>query len=255
MSRIRYFHRLGLCLVTCSVLVPACGTAPGRDSTTEAAAESGTLSMPLTASANGHTYRLRNTSLSVSGPAFVFLSSSDDPLETVLSATLPTGAYTAQLFGWQLERSREDGTFAAVQATLVSNSFVSFAVANGTMTTLTFSFQTDGVTLTVGSGTLRVVASVNEVPGVCTPFGSDCAAGAWCPPPELTGVPLTCVLPGVTPVGAACAGPSDCVANASCIDSGAGPVCVELCPVSGVGTECASGGSCQPRAETYGVCG
>ena len=204
--------------------------------------------------ANGHAYRLRDPYISIFGPSIISLQGSNDPNETSLSATLPLGNYTAYLSTWSLERSDSTGAFAPVAATLVSNPGVAFAVLNGTTTTISYEFATDGVIVTVGSGQVRVTVAVDEIGAVCTPFGDECPADTWCPPTELTGAARACVTEGSIATGERCAAPSDCVANTSCIDLGNGPVCTELCPGSSFGEVCRSGGTCQPAGAEYGVC-
>jgi hypothetical protein len=207
---------------------------------------------------DGHRYRLRNAAVSISGPQFLQLASTDDPSETALSATLATGNYLAILFNWSLEQDDGTGAFHPVPATLVSGPVANFAVFNGATTTIGYRFQTDGVVVTVGAGQLRVTIAVDEVAPVCTPFAGDdgCGAGAWCPPAGLTGTQRACIAAGAGALGDPCAGPTDCGAYAACIDAGAGagPVCVALCPNSALGSSCPTGGICQPAAGDYGVC-
>jgi len=237
------------CLLVGQFFVSACGS----DTVSEAAADGGTVSLPLIAEANGHRYRLANANVLVSGPTSLWLSSNSE--ESELTATLPTGGYFAELFwGWTLERDDGSGNFSRVQATLVSSPYASFSIFQGTTTTVAFRFETDGVVVTVGAGDLRIAIDVGEIPAVCTPFGDECGPGAWCPPSGLTRMPRACFGEGTVPVGEACSSPSECVANASCFDLGAGPVCAELCPAAAFDGPCESGGTCIPSAEDYGVC-
>jgi len=229
----------------------ACSSAPPR---AEAAA-TGTLSLPLVASSNGHTYRLSNAYIYISGPQWTQLFSSNDPEEKSLSATLQTGSYIAYLQGWSLERDDGSGNFVRVQAELVSSYAVGFSILNGTTSTVSYQFSTDGVIVTVGSGQLHVAVDVQERPAVCTPFADDCALGTWCPPTGLTGAPRACIATGSIAPGEPCSMPSECAANSSCFDLGTGPKCTELCPLDAVGTECSGGGTCQTAGPDYGVCG
>ena len=98
-----------------------CGGAepPPSSSAGGAGDEVGTISLPLMTETDGHRYRLSQAVLSVSGPQFIQLASSDDPGETALSATLPTGNYFAILYSWVLERDDGTGRFLPVQADLV----------------------------------------------------------------------------------------------------------------------------------------
>jgi hypothetical protein len=217
--------------------------------------ESGRFSLPLVSETNAHIYRLSNASIFISGPQFLQLFSSDDPSETTLSATLQTGNYVAILFfGWTLERDDGTGNFLPVPAALVSNQAVPVSIFNGTTSTITYQFRTDGVIVTIGSGELRVNVAVEEVPPVCTPFAGDCPSGTWCPPTGLTGAPRACISEGTIGVGLPCRSPADCVANSACFDFGAGPVCAALCPSSDFDLACDSGGTCAPAGAEYGVC-
>ncbi len=213
----------------------------------------GQVRMPLVTSTNDHTYRLNNVYIYISGPLFTQLSGGD-PSAAALTATLPTGPYTAYLSSWTLQRDDGTGNFVNVRADLVSRQAVDFTIWNGATSTITYQFSTDGVIVTVGSGQLSVVISVDETAPVCTPFGTDCGDGSWCPPTGLTGTQRACVAAGTGALGQACAGPADCVANTACIDAGTGPVCTALCASGDIGTDCASGGTCQSAGTDYGVC-
>jgi hypothetical protein len=229
----------------------ACGGTGADDQQREE--QSGTLTLPLQMTVGEHHYRFSYFQVYVY-PYGVFLSSSDDPAETVLTAQLPTGQHEASLWNWALERDDGLGNFVPVNAELVSSPYVGFEILNGSTTTVSFQFETDGEIVTMGAGGLTVAAKVDERAPVCVPLGSDCGEGLWCPPSELTGAPLACRYAGAVEVGAACAGPEDCVANSSCIDFGAGPVCAALCSNAELGAECASGGSCESAGREYGVC-
>jgi hypothetical protein len=213
----------------------------------------GTLTMGLTTSAGGALYRLVDVSILLNGPEFQFLGESN-PDEDRLSVTLQAGAYSASLQSWRLERQDSAGIFSAVKAELVSSSAQAFTIFDGTVTTLSYAFRTDGVSIKVGAGRLQVLATVEELAPVCTVLGDDCAAGAWCPPAELTGAPLACLPAGSAPVGQPCDGPTSCVANASCYAADAGALCRALCTSAHFGEPCPSEGTCQPAGAGYGVC-
>jgi len=251
MIRALFSHSTLILGLLASPVLAGCGSStPETQETTV-----GTFSLPLTSTANGHTYRLRNATVAIYGDTSAYLQSSDDPAETKLSTQLPTGQYQAFLYyGWTLEREKADGSFEPVRATLESPSSAVFSILNGTTTTVAFRFQTDGVSVTVGSGALDVVVAVDETAPACEPFSSDCGPGAWCPSSELTGAARTCVAEGSIALGEACAGPFDCVANATCMSSGSGPVCTALCPSADAGAPCSSGGTCQLAGDDYGVC-
>jgi hypothetical protein len=257
MLRYRIFPVVAAAWLIAATAAAGCGgEAPPSSTPDRADRDVGAINLPLVTETGGHRYRLRDAFISVSGPQFVQLASSDDPAETTLSATLQTGSYIAILFGWTLERDDGAGNFLPVPATLVSSQVVSFSIFNDATTTIGYRFRTDGVIVTVGSGELRVNIAVDEVAPVCTPFAAadGCAVGSWCPPAGLTGLPLACIAAGPVALALPCLGATDCVAGAACIDGGAGPVCTALCPSSDAGLACATGGTCQPAAADYGVC-
>jgi len=242
---------LAVCL---AALLPSLGACSADPAGNDEAALSGVMSLPLITSANGHQYRLSNAYVFINGPQNVQLFSSNDPSETALSSHLQTGSYAAYLFSWSLERDDGTGTFRSVQATLVSSYAVGFSIFNGTTSTVSYQFSTDGVIVTLGSGELKVAVAVDERSPVCTPFAADCASGTWCPPTGLTAAPRACIAEGVIAIGQPCSAPTDCVANASCFDVGSGPVCAELCSSDAFELDCTSGGTCKEAAFDYGVC-
>lgn len=213
----------------------------------------GVVSLPLTTTTAGVNYRLANVSLEIEGNTFQFIEETN-PDEATLSTTLSPGSYSAFLEQWTLQKDDGTGNFAPVTATLEGSGDQSFTVFNGTTSTLTYRFQTDGVIVTVGSGALSIVAAVDQVPPLCTPFGTDCPSGSWCPPGQLVGADVSCIGAGSLALGQPCAEPTDCVANASCFDPGGGPVCTALCPASEFNGPCDSGGTCVPVGVDYGVC-
>ncbi|HEY8926937.1 MAG TPA: hypothetical protein VIU64_21290 [Polyangia bacterium] len=215
------------------------------------------VSLPLVTETGGHRYRLRNAAISISGPQYLQLATSDDPAETVLSASLPTGTYYAYLYSsWRLERDDGSGRFLPVQAEMLSSYYTSFSILNGATTTLGFRFRTDGVIVEVGAGQLKVNVSVEETSPICTPFATPdgCADGSWCPPTGLTALPRACVATGTIALGLPCLAALDCGRGAACIEGAAGPVCTALCPSSDDGLACATGGTCQAVRTDYGVC-
>lgn len=212
----------------------------------------GTLTMPLRANAGEHTYWLGG-SMQVYGPnAYTYLSLNEQA--EVARLILPTGDYQGNLYSWALYRDDGAGGLLPVSAALVSSQVQSFTIFNQTTTTISFQFETNGEIVTVGSGALSVAVDVNEIPGACTPLGEDCPSGTWCPPSELIGQAASCMAAGSSELGAACASPTDCVANASCFDLGQGPVCVSLCGSAELGQPCSGGGTCTAQGVEYGVC-
>ena len=77
-----------------------------------------------------------NAEFSIWGPTNTWLQTSQDPNETYLSTTLPTGSYTAYLSSWQLERADDMGNFAAVQSTLTSSDQINFTIFNDVLKNL-----------------------------------------------------------------------------------------------------------------------
>jgi hypothetical protein len=238
-------------LISSVPLAAGCGSEASRGA--DERADQGEVSLPLVTTTNGSVYRL-NVFLALCGMECTFLSSSDDPNETAITALLNTGTYNASLQFWSLEKRADDGSFLPVQATLLSSPFSSFQIFNGTTTTLSYQFKTDGITVTVGRGSVKVVADVTETPPVCTAFGSECAEGSWCPPSELTGAFPACIAAGNLAIGAPCGDPASCGANASCFDVGTGAVCLALCAAAEFDQPCPSGGTCEPAGTTYGIC-
>jgi hypothetical protein len=240
---------LGFCLVPASLLLGACsGSEPAPASEP---ATTGSLSLPLLASAGSHTYRLQG-GLYVYGPTFTSLDLNAET--SLLTTALQTGSYTANLYSWQLTRDDGAGNFWPVTAVLVSSSSPSFTIFNQATTSLSFQFETDAQLVTVGSGALELTIDVNETAPVCTPLGDDCAVGTWCAPPELTGEPLGCIAEGSVAEGEPCSSPLDCAANSSCYNFGSGAVCRRLCASVDFDEPCSSGGVCTPQGVDYGVC-
>jgi hypothetical protein len=227
----------------------ACSASPETD---EQSVQNGTLELPMVSHVNGHTYRLRGGYLYVNGPVYQYLDLAVDAPK--VSVSLPTGDYYAYLYQSGLERDDGNGNFIPVLATQLSSYYVPFQIFNGATSTVAFEFETDGVIVRVGSGTLDVRVDVTELPAVCTPFGSECGEGAWCPPTELTGEPRGCVAAGPVSLGESCASPLDCVADASCFDFGSGPVCAALCDAGLFGAPCSQDAECVAAGREYGVC-
>jgi hypothetical protein len=233
-------------------MITACGVGPESSEPANQAEQTGTLSLPLSVTVGDHVYRFGYFQLYVYG--YGYISSSGDPDETRLTMPLPTGRYDAGLWGWSLERDNGSGSFSPVNASLVSSSSVGFEILNGSTTTLSFQFETDGQIITVGSGNLAVTAEIDELEAACAPLGSDCGEGLWCPPGELTGSAVGCRYAGAVELGQPCNGPADCVSNSSCIDVGAGPVCAALCARAEFDSACPTGGICTAVGGEYGVC-
>jgi hypothetical protein len=226
----------------------------GGSSSNVATEEKGSLEMALTTSVGGVSYRLSNFYIYLSGPSTYQYISDSNPSDSKISVTLSVGNYTANLQQWQLERADAQGVYHTVQATLETTYYQSVTIYNGTTTTLTYSFRTDGVIVNIGSGRLDIAINIDVADAACTPLGRDCPSGSWCPPATLTGADLHCVFAGSKAIGQPCLNPAECVANASCFTTSSGAVCAALCPSSQFNQPCDAGGSCRPVASDYGYC-
>jgi hypothetical protein len=118
--------------------------------------------MGLSATANGHTFRLRHATFQITGPITTVLDSETDPDAEALVAVLDVGSYSAELrAGWTLERIDPAGP-VQVNATLTSPNPVAFDITNGAVTSISFSFATDGQLVNVGQGSVAVSVNVTE---------------------------------------------------------------------------------------------
>jgi hypothetical protein len=220
----------------------------------QARPETGTLDLPLVIQVGDTTYRL-SMSLEVYGDyswEYIYTDAFSD--ETSIQRALPTGNYNAYLYNWQMYKE-EDGEIFEVSSTLVSDYYSYFTIQNNATTTISYTFETDGVRVVIGTGNLIINVEVNEIAPACEPLSDSCGEGYWCPPTELTGKSLSCYyVEGSGEVGDPCSSPSACGANLSCFDFGAGPVCGALCLEEDFEQECASGGTCVAQGLSYGVC-
>jgi sugar lactone lactonase YvrE len=119
--------------------------------------------MPLVATTNGHTYRLRDATFTISGPTSVVLDSETQPDADGLSASLTTGTYTVTLSGsWFLERLDASGP-VQVDATLTSPNPATFDVTAGATASISFAFSTDGIAVATGSnGAVNIGTTVTN---------------------------------------------------------------------------------------------
>jgi hypothetical protein len=146
----------------CVVLAVLMGCAAcGTDDTSRA---TGALAMLLSTEVNGATYRLSAARFEVTGTESATLNSDDDPDASSLEVVLDAGNYDVLLRdGWRLEkRTDPGGEFAAVSATLVSPNPAAFSIIEGETTRVAFAFETDGVIVDLGKGTLQLVIDVTE---------------------------------------------------------------------------------------------
>jgi hypothetical protein len=161
----------------------------------------GVLQMALTASAEGHTYRLRHATFAITGATSATLDSEAQPDATSLTATLATGAYSIELApGWSLERLDAAGP-VTVAATLTSPNPTTFTIATGATTTVAYQFATDGTMVSFGQGALEVTigVTVNHDGGAGADAGpADAGAGdASDAPAAPTTVPLASIAAGL----------------------------------------------------------
>jgi hypothetical protein len=120
----------------------------------------GVLQMPLVATAEGNTYRLRHATFTVTGPTAATLDSEAQPDAASLTATLTTGAYSIALApGWSLERL-DGGGAVVVSAALTSPNPTTFTIAAAATTMVAYQFTTDGRVVTFNMGTLEVTIGV-----------------------------------------------------------------------------------------------
>ena len=104
----------------------------------------GTLTINLATSIGGRVYRLRDATITVTGPDSVQVFHTEDlPDRSSLSANVPAGAYSALLDpGWQLERL-EQFSQATVNAELASDNPLHFRVGFGQRTVMPLRFRTN----------------------------------------------------------------------------------------------------------------
>lgn len=216
-------------------------------------AETGTLELPLVVPVGDSIYRL-SLEVELYGDNWFYISTDAFSDETSVQRAVSTGAYNAYLYYWQLYKE-EEGEIFPVSSVLISDYSTYLTIHNNSTTTLSYTFETDGVRVVFGTGNLVVDVEVNEVDPVCAPLGDSCGDDYWCPPAELTGRALECVyVEGSGAAGDPCNSPNECGANLSCFDFGAGPVCGVLCLEEDFDQTCEGGGTCVAQGRGYGVC-
>jgi len=149
----------------------AVGCGSGRASSND----TGQVRLALSATAGTTTYVLANATFTVvrvqpppdpGDISGIILHSSTDPTETDLTASLAVGRYTVTLGGpWQIERVDPALGLVPVQGTLLSANPVTVSIFSGQTTTASFQFQTTGMPITFGPGTIDVGIGV----GACDP--------------------------------------------------------------------------------------
>jgi hypothetical protein len=124
----------------------------------------GTLSVNLVGQApSGAVYRLRDATITVTGPGSVkVFNTEDDPDRTSLSASVPTGSYSASLRdGWRIEHV-EGLSSTTVAATLLSDNPSQFAVASEQRTTVPLRFRVTTEDIDLAQG-YDIVLTTEEV--------------------------------------------------------------------------------------------
>jgi hypothetical protein len=130
----------------------------------EEANEAGNVSMQLSTTAAGVTYRLRDATFTVTqaGSTVTTISTEDDPTVTSVQRTLAVGGYSINLAsGWRLEKQTATG-FQTVSAQLASPNPVTFTITSGQSTPVAYAFQTDGSVVVIGNGTLTLTIGVTD---------------------------------------------------------------------------------------------
>ncbi len=151
----------GLCwMVSGAVLLSACQDTSTPPQDIGAAEETGTVELPLLAqSSSGVTYRLRDATFELQGPAYVSIDTRDEAAadDAALELDLPTGAYTAHLLdGWRLVRVEDDGSESGVDAHLASPNPVAFSIGEGVITPVLFRFQVGSADVDFGGAEIGI---------------------------------------------------------------------------------------------------
>jgi len=125
-----------------------------------------TVSLPLVSmNAAGDTFVLENVHVDIrQGMTLVtsLVGNDMDPMETLLSADLAAGAYTAELApGWRLMQVQPDDSRVEVAATLRGSPVQSFTVQNDATITLVYVFESDGGPVGFG-GSVQIGFVVEE---------------------------------------------------------------------------------------------
>ncbi len=129
----------------------------------------GQLELGLSSGIGESRHRLANATFRIQGAAELELQSDDEPESDVIERSLPAGQYSVELLeGWQLERLGELGA-SAVRAELLSENPLSFGIAAGETTTLTFQFRTGGAPPPGGGADDGAVRVEIEVDGASAP--------------------------------------------------------------------------------------
>jgi len=226
---------------------------------------------------SGNSYRLRDGIVWVDGPdTSVFFDTESDPDQSSLSATVPPGYYTSNLWpGWYLEHLEPDGTSEAVEATMLSPNPDSFNVFSDQNTQVAFRFRVNGEEIVLDDGSFEIVLDVEEEGSgplsncPYTEFGAQRECG-WSLAPGFQGavcsageeVSVGCGCDGGTcggdPMIRVCEGDEACSADVALAvgdqECGSCPQANFICPPSGAYTVLiaswmsSEGYTCQPEA-------
>jgi hypothetical protein len=122
--------------------------------------EMGNLALPLGTEVNGVAYRLTDFVFVVDGPSTFSISSPHD--EPILVRELPAGDYQVELLdGWRMEREVSSG-FERIDAALTSANPLPVTIDGGATTRAVFSFDTDGLPIHFGPGSLEIQLDISD---------------------------------------------------------------------------------------------
>jgi hypothetical protein len=126
----------------------------------------GQLQVALSSGVGDARYRLESAHFELSGDAELSLSSEDDASADSLERSLPEGSYSLELLdGWQLVQVAAQAE-RPVQAELVSDNPIAFVIGTGSITNVSFQFETRsaaGAPGTEDGGSLHVGIQVDGV--------------------------------------------------------------------------------------------
>ncbi|APR85675.1 Hypothetical protein A7982_11024 [Minicystis rosea] len=155
------FRWLSFLAAGCALSACDNGGSPGE-------AKTGEVAFALVAHTSEHRYRLRDAKFDImrsGGDIVASLDSELEPDAELLKERLDPGAYHVQLQeDWLLTRADPDTAEVVVHAFLESpmSGGVDFAIADGVITSVPYTFTTDGVPIGFGTGKVAISIGVNE---------------------------------------------------------------------------------------------
>jgi hypothetical protein len=177
----------------------------------------GSLELALAQTVSGDTYRLRDASFNVTGPAsFVLESEQVSPDSQALTRSVPVGTYAVALeAGWHIERVSASGVVTTPGAQIVGDPTKNVTVLQDQTAYVTYVFIVDGIEVVLGHGTLAVDIAVK---GACDPFlsPSPCPSGQVCSWQRANSRGI-CDAPGSGPQGQLCGDSNVCQAGLACL--------------------------------------